>query len=67
MEKSQKIEWLQDIVKMETINGDEEIVAKYIQNKLKQVNISTELVQYSDNRSSLVATIKKAIMIKFLA
>lgn len=59
MEKNQKIEWLQDIIKMETINGNEEIVAKYIQNKLKQVNISTELIQYADNRSSLVATIKK--------
>lgn len=59
MQKNQKIEWLQDIVKMETINGNEKIVAKYIQNKLKQVNISTELIQYADNRSNLVATIKK--------
>lgn len=59
MQKNQKIEWLQDIVKMETINGNEKIVAKYIQNKLKQVNISTELIQYADNRSNLVVTIKK--------
>ncbi|MGX4687347.1 ArgE/DapE family deacylase [Vagococcus sp. JNUCC 83] len=59
MQKSQKIECLQDIIKMKTINGNEEIVAKYLQEKLKQVNISTELIQYADNRSSLVATLKK--------
>ena len=59
MDRHQKIELLQDILKMKTINGNEEMVAKYIQNKLKQVGISTELIQYANNRSSLVATLKK--------
>ncbi|UUV98321.1 hypothetical protein G314FT_04370 [Vagococcus luciliae] len=33
MDRHQKIELLQDILKMKTINENEEMVAKYTQNK----------------------------------
>lgn len=59
MQQNQKIELLQDILKIKSINGNEQLVAEYIQKQLEKVGISSELIQYADNRSSLVATIKQ--------
>lgn len=55
MEKSEKISILQDVVKIKSVNGNEEEVAIYLQNLLKKYEIPSELVSYAPNRSSLVA------------
>lgn len=59
MDKEKKISILQDIIKIQSVNDNEEFVAKYFQNLLKEHDIESELVEYSPGRSSLVATIKK--------
>ena len=54
MEKSEKISILQDVVKIKSVNGNEEEVAIYLQNLLKKYEIPSELVSYAPNRSSLI-------------
>lgn len=58
MEKQEKIKLLQDVIRIKSVNGNEEEVATYIQKLLKQHEIESELVPYAPGRSSLVATIK---------
>lgn len=58
MEKQEKIKLLQDVIRIKSVNGNEEEVAVYIQKLLKQHEIESELVPYAPGRSSLVATIK---------
>lgn len=43
------------MVKIKSVNGNEEEVAIYLQNLLKKYEIPSELVSYAPNRSSLVA------------
>lgn len=47
MEKSEKISILQDVVKIKSVNGNEEEVAIYLQNLLKKYEIPSELVSYA--------------------
>ena len=58
MEKEEKVKILQDLIKIKSINGNEEEVAVYLQNLLKNHGIDSKLIQYAEGRSSLVAEIK---------
>ncbi|MGX6962005.1 ArgE/DapE family deacylase [Vagococcus xieshaowenii] len=57
MSNDEKIKWLQDIVKIPSVNGNEEAVAHYIQSLLASHGIQSELIPYAPGRSSLVATL----------
>lgn len=60
MEKERKISILQDVIRIQSVNGNEEEVAKYFQNLLKEYDIDSELIPWGgeSGRSNLVATIK---------
>ena len=58
MEKEEKVKILQDLIKIKSINGNEEEVAVYLQNLLKNHGIDSKLIQYAEGRSSLVSEIK---------
>lgn len=58
MEKQEKVQLLQDIIRIKSVNGNEEEVAVYIQKLLEKHGIDSELVPYAKGRSSLVAEIK---------
>ncbi|WP_099203471.1 ArgE/DapE family deacylase [Miniphocaeibacter massiliensis] len=57
MNKEEKIKVLQDIVKIKSVNGNELEVAEYIKKLLNEHGIKSELIEYSEGRSSLVAEI----------
>lgn len=57
METAQKIQILQDLVKIPSVNGDEEAVALYLQKLFADYQIPAELVEYAPGRSSIVAQI----------
>jgi succinyl-diaminopimelate desuccinylase len=60
MEQERKVEILQDVIRIQSVNGNEEEVAKYFQELLKEYDIESELVPWKEEgRSSLVATLKK--------
>ncbi|MQS76087.1 M20/M25/M40 family metallo-hydrolase [Companilactobacillus halodurans] len=59
MDKAQRLSILDDLIKLETVNGDEEKVANYLKDLFEKHNINVELNKYADKRVSLVATIKK--------
>lgn len=54
MDRDKKIEILQDLVRIKSVNGKEEEVAKYLQKLLKEYDIDSDLIEYNDNRSNLV-------------
>lgn len=58
MDKQEKIKILQDVIQLETPNGNEEIVALYYKNLLEAHGIESELIQYADGRVNLVAELK---------
>ena len=58
MDKQEKIRILQDVIQLETPNGNEEIVALYYKNLLEAHGIESELIQYADGRVNLVAELK---------
>ena len=58
MDKQEKIKILQDVIQLETPNGNEEIVALYYKNLLEAHGIESELTQYADGRVNLVAELK---------
>lgn len=47
MDKNERIEFLQDIVRMKTENDNEAEVAEYIQKLLSKHGIDSKLVEYS--------------------
>ncbi len=57
MDKQTYINMLQDVIQIKSENGNEEAVAKYYQNILKNHGIDSKLIPYSEGRSSLVAEI----------
>ena len=57
MEKQEKISLLQDILKIKSVNGNEEEVAIYIQQLLAKHGIESKLIEYQANRSNLIAEI----------
>lgn len=58
MDKREKIKILQDVIQLETPNGNEEIVALYYKNLLEAHGIESQLIQYADGRTNLVAELK---------
>lgn len=58
MDKQEKIKILQDVIQLETPNGNEEIVALYYKNLLEAHGIESQLIQYADGRVNLVAELK---------
>ncbi|WP_119326223.1 M20/M25/M40 family metallo-hydrolase [Companilactobacillus musae] len=59
MDKAQRLSVLDDLIKLETVNGDEEKVANYLKELFEKNGIETELNKYDENRYNLIATIKK--------
>lgn len=59
MDKEKKIRILQDVICIQSVNDNEEEVAKYFQELLKEYDIESELVEFASGRSNLVATIQK--------
>lgn len=57
MEKSEKLSILDDLIKLETVNDNEEIVANYLKDLLEKHQIKTELVEHSKKRINLIANI----------
>lgn len=57
MDKKEYVKILQDIIKINTENDNEELVAKYLQNLLKNNGIDSELITFSKGRANLVAKI----------
>ncbi len=57
MDKDQKIKILQDLVQIQSVNGNEKAVALYLQNLLASYGIKSELVDYAEDRSNLVVEI----------
>ncbi|WP_016897912.1 ArgE/DapE family deacylase [Aerococcus viridans] len=58
MDQQEKIKILQDVIQLETPNGNEEIVALYYKNLLEAHGIESQLIQYADGRANLVAELK---------
>ncbi|MEC1385872.1 ArgE/DapE family deacylase [Aerococcus viridans] len=58
MDQQEKIKILQDVIQLETPNGNEEIVALYYKNLLEAHGIESQLIQYADGRTNLVAELK---------
>ena len=54
----QKIKYLQDLVKIKTVNGNEAEAAEYIAALLKEHGIESYGVEYEEGRVSLVADVK---------
>jgi len=59
MEKERKISILQDVIRIKSVNDNEEEVAKYFQDLLGEYDIESELIPWRKGRSNLVATIQK--------
>lgn len=58
MDQQEKIKILQDVIQLETPNGNEEIVALHYKNLLEAHGIESQLIQYADGRTNLVAELK---------
>lgn len=57
MNREQCVEILRDMIRINTVNGNEHELALYLQNLLKSYGIDSRLVEYSEGRSNLVAEI----------
>lgn len=55
--QQKKIQILQDVVRIQSVNEKEEEVALYLQQLLKKFDIASTLVSYAPGRSNLVATL----------
>lgn len=55
MDQKQKIEILQDVIRLKSENGNEEAVAIYYKDLLENYGIKSKLIEYSPGRSNLVA------------
>lgn len=53
------IQWLQDVIRIPSVDGNETEVALYIKNLLDEAGIENELVEYAPGRDNLIATLKK--------
>ncbi|APX72761.1 M20/M25/M40 family metallo-hydrolase [Companilactobacillus allii] len=60
MEKNERLEILDDLIKLNTVNGNEEVVANYLKDLFEKHNIQTELVEYDKGRVNLIATVKNS-------
>jgi len=59
MDKAERLSILDDLIKLQTVNDHEEIVANYLKKLFEKNGIKSELVKYDENRYNLIATIKK--------
>ncbi|MFD1418005.1 M20/M25/M40 family metallo-hydrolase [Companilactobacillus keshanensis] len=57
MEKSEKLSILDDLIKLETVNGNEELVAEYLKELFNKHQIEVELVKNDEHRFNLIASI----------
>lgn len=57
MDKKARLAIVDDLIKLQTINGDEKLVADYLQKLFEDNGIKATQEKYDDNRSSLIATI----------
>ncbi|MGH1648643.1 ArgE/DapE family deacylase [Enterococcus gilvus] len=60
MDKKEKIKILQDIIKIKSVNGNEEEVATYLKKLLGKYDIDSHVVKYSEGRSNLIAYLNKS-------
>lgn len=60
MEKEKKIEILQDLIRIKSVNNNEEEVALYIKNLLASYDIDADLVEYDTDRSNLIVEVAGA-------
>ncbi|WP_125763201.1 M20/M25/M40 family metallo-hydrolase [Companilactobacillus hulinensis] len=58
MEKSERLQILDELIKFNTVNGNEEVVANYLKDLFEKHGIQTELVKYDKGRYNLIATVK---------
>jgi len=60
MKRTEKIKVLQDLVQLHTVNGNEIVVAQYLQSLLEKHRIQAKIDAFGDNRADLVAEIGDA-------
>ncbi|MDY3118400.1 MAG: ArgE/DapE family deacylase [Peptoniphilus sp.] len=58
LNKNEKIELLRDMVKINTVNGNERELAEYLKKYLEKYGIESKLIELEENRASLVAEIQ---------
>lgn len=66
MEKEEKISILQEIVRINSVNGNEREVAEYLKQLLSRYGIEGKMVSYSDGRDNLVASFENGYQKKVL-
>ncbi|OQO70233.1 succinyl-diaminopimelate desuccinylase [Enterococcus villorum] len=66
MEKEEKISILQEIVRINSVNGNEGEVAEYLKQLLNRHGIEGKIVSYSDGRDNLVASFENGYQKKVL-
>ncbi|MGY3779142.1 ArgE/DapE family deacylase [Isobaculum melis] len=57
MEKAEKVQILKDIIRIQSVNGNEKAVADYLSQLFQKHGIQTEQVEYAKERDNLVAEI----------
>lgn len=57
MDREQKIQILQDLIQIKSVNNHEKEVALYIKELLASHGIESELIDYDDNRSNLIVEV----------
>ena len=57
MEQAEKIEILKRLVEINSVNGNELAISKYLAGKLKEHGIDSKIDSFDDNRANLVAEI----------
>lgn len=57
MDKEQRLSILDDLIKLETVNGKEKLVADYLKKLFDENGIESELNKVDDDRYNLIATI----------
>ena len=58
MNKKEKIQILQDLIQIQSVNTNEKEVAVYLKDLLSKYGIQSELITYDENRSNLVFEIQ---------
>lgn len=58
MEKKEKVKILQDVIRIKSVNGNEEEAANYLKVLLKKYDIDSRLIFHSSGRSNLIAELK---------
>ncbi|MCH4008196.1 M20/M25/M40 family metallo-hydrolase [Companilactobacillus sp.] len=59
MDKQERLSILDDIIKLQTVNGDEKLVADYLKDLFSKNGIESEYNKVDENRYNLIATINK--------